>query len=127
MKPRQWIEPTPPDTQAKRITKPPISPPRGTPLVSVNRLARWLSTDRADLRLAREARVKVHRLDGRARIEGRWIGLLWCMLCLRRGKPKRRRGRKTKTAPSVHFGQRNHSDATSYVKSCSLNRMRTPE
>jgi hypothetical protein len=63
-------------------------------LLSILRIARWLKTDRARvLRLAREARIKVHTIDGVHRIDGDFLGLLWCMLRIRRGRPKRRKRR----------------------------------
>ncbi len=62
--------------------------------LSIHQVARWLGTDRAwVLRLAREARIKVYCADGVHRIGGDFLGLLWCMLKIRQGRPKRRRRR----------------------------------
>jgi hypothetical protein len=69
-------------------------PVPAAPLIPINRVARWLRTDRARiLRLAKAARIKVYRIDGVQRISGEFLGLLWCMLCLRRGRPTRRKRR----------------------------------
>jgi hypothetical protein len=66
-------------------------------LISVFQIARWLGTDRARIfRLAREARIKVYCLDGVHRISGEHLGLLWMMLKIRQGRPKRRRRRAAK-------------------------------
>jgi hypothetical protein len=66
-------------------------------LLPILRIARWLKTDRARvLRLAREAQIKVHCVDGVHRIDGDFLGLLWAMLRIRRGRPKRRKRRATK-------------------------------